>query len=304
MKKFKQLGLIGCGMMGGSFAMAAKRAGIVERVVGYSKSPHNSERAKRMGVIDAVAGSILQAAMGSDLVLVSVPVAATFEVFKALHFGLNPDALVMDVGSTKQSVIDAATKAWGALPPNFVPAHPIAGKEKAGIGAADALLYKGKRVILTPSPEFASGDEDQAGKAKTYLQLATDVWLALDMSVSVMPADKHDAIFAAVSHVPHLLSFAYINGLQMQDAAPDYWKMAGSGFRDFTRIAASDPDVWRDVLIANRKEILKQTGSLQLALSQLEYAMRAGDPTALKALIEQASQARSAWAVQQQPLSN
>lgn len=297
MTQFKQLGLIGCGLMGGSFAMAAKKAGIVERVVGYSKSPHSTERAKQLGVVDAVAGSILQAAMGSDLVLISVPVAATFEVFKALHFGLAPDTLVMDVGSTKQSVMDAVAKACGGLPANFVPAHPIAGKEQAGIAAADALLYKGKQVILTPHADFITSKGEEAARAQTYIQLAKAVWQALGMNVSIMPADKHDAIFAAVSHVPHLLSFAFINGLQMQEANPEYWKMAGSGFRDFTRIAASDPDVWRDILIANRKEILKQTGMLQLALSQLEYAMRAGDPAALKALIEPASQARAAWAM-------
>jgi prephenate dehydrogenase len=300
MKKFKQLGLIGCGMMGGSFALAAKKAGVVERVVGYSKSPQNAELAKQMGVIDASAASILQAAMGSDLVIVSVPVAATFEVFKALQFGLAPDALVMDVGSTKQSVIEAVVKVFGMLPPNFIPAHPIAGKEKAGTAEADVHLYAGKRVILTPSRELSS----DAAIHEKYLQLASDVWRAIGMSVAVMPADQHDAIFAAVSHVPHLLSFAFINSLNAQSAAPDFWKLAGPGFRDFTRIAASDPDVWRDILIANRKEILRQTGAMQLALSQLEYAMRVGDPVALKALIEPASHSRTAWTMNNKAVDN
>lgn len=303
MKKFKQLGLIGCGMMGGSFAMAAKKAGIVERVVGYSKSPNNTERAKQLGVIDIAAASILQAAMGSDLVLVSVPVSAIFAVFKSLQFGLAPDALLMDVGSTKQDALDAASKVWGNLPANFVPAHPIAGKEQAGIEAADVQLYQDRRVILTPCADLLANPQT-THTATSYLQMATTVWQALGMSVSVMDADKHDEIFAAVSHLPHLLSFAFINGLRMQDAAPDYWKMAGPGFRDFTRIAASDSEVWRDILIANRKEVLKQTGALQLALSQLEYAMRMGDPAALKALIEPASQARAAWTMNNKSVSN
>jgi prephenate dehydrogenase len=285
MRKFKQLGLIGCGMMGGSFALAAKKAGLVDFVVGYSKSPQNAEQAKHMKVVDATAASILQAAIGSDLIMVSVPVAATFEVFKALQFGLSPDALIMDVGSTKQSVMEATIKALGVPPSNFVPAHPIAGKEKAGIMEADAGLYLGKRVILTPSDKTAP----------SFVTMATDVWHALGMAVSRMTAEAHDSIFAAVSHAPHLLAFAYINGLNNQSAAADFLKFAGPGFRDFTRIAASDPDVWRDILIANRKEILKQTGAFQMSLSQLEYAMCVGDPAALRALIEPSSTARSLW---------
>jgi prephenate dehydrogenase len=285
MKKFKQLGLIGCGMMGGSFALAAKKAGLVEHVVGYSKSPGNAERAKQMGAVDSTAASILQAAMGSDLILVSVPVAASFEVFKALQFGLQPGVLLLDVGSTKQSVIEAASKAFGTLPFGFVPSHPIAGKEKAGIAHAERGLYLGKRVILTPTSETSDD----------FAQLAAHVWHSVGASVSTMTAEMHDHIFAAVSHVPHLLAFAYINGLRNQPVAEDFWKLAGPGFKDFTRIAASDPDVWRDILIANRKEILKQTGAFQLSLSHLEYAMRDGDPAALKAMIESASTSREQW---------
>lgn len=285
MKTFKQLGLIGCGMMGGSFALAAKKAGLVERVVGYSKSPHNAEQAKQMGAVDITAASILQAAIGSDLILVSVPVAATFEVFKALQFGLQPNALIMDVGSTKQSVIEAATKALGELPSNFVPAHPIAGKEKAGITEADVKLYLGKRVILTPTHITDN----------SFTQQAIEVWQALGTGVSSMTAETHDAIFAAVSHVPHLLAFAYINGLRGQSATDDFWKLAGPGFRDFTRIAASDPDVWRDILMTNRDEILKQTSVFQNSLRQLEHSMMMSDATGLKTLIESASSARGQW---------
>jgi prephenate dehydrogenase len=285
MKKFKQLGLIGCGMMGGSFALAAKKAGLVDCVVGYSKSPQNAEQAKQMKAVDVTAASILQAAIGSDLIMISVPVAATFDVFKALQLGLSSDALIMDVGSTKQSVMAATVRALGVLPPNFVPAHPIAGKEKAGIIEADAALYLRKRVILTPS----------ARTDASCVQLATDVWQALGASVSCMTAKTHDAIFAAVSHVPHLLAFAYINALNSQSAAASFWKFAGPGFRDFTRIAASDPDVWRDILLANQDELLKQTGAFQQSLSQLESAIRVGDPAALRALIEPGSTARSLW---------
>jgi prephenate dehydrogenase len=285
MQKFKQLGLIGCGMMGGSFALALKRAGMVERVVGYSKSPTSTEKAKKMGIIDDAAASILQAVMGSDLVLIAVPVSASGEVFKSLQFGLAKDALVLDVGSTKQNVMIAAEKAFGAMPPNFVPSHPIAGKERAGIAEADVDLYKSKRVILTPTSQTSQG----------ATSLAKEVWHAIGMSVTTMAAEEHDRIFAAVSHFPHLLAFAYINGLAAQDDVDKFLRMAGPGFRDFTRIAASDADIWTDIFMANRLEILKQSSLLRASLLQLEGALQSGRPLAVKELVEIASLARSGW---------
>lgn len=293
MKKFKQLGLIGCGMMGGSFALAAKEAGIVERVVGYSKSPSNSEIAKGMGVIDEIAASALQAVMDSDLVLLSVPVAATSEIFKAIRFGYPSKALVMDVGSTKQDVMEAAEKVFGTVPANFVPSHPIAGKAQAGIREADVNLYKNHRVIVTPTQETNLADVERA----------CDVWHALGMKVSRMNARSHDDIFAAVSHVPHLLSFAFINGLNAQNAAPDFWKLAGPGFRDFTRIAASEPDMWRDILMVNQEAILAQVAQFQKALTQLQDAMRNEDAARVKELIQSASQARAGWVMNAQNIN-
>lgn len=285
MKKFKQLGLIGCGMMGGSFALALKRAGLVERVVGYNKSPNKTETAKRMRIIDDAAASILQAVMGSDLVLIAVPVSATFDVLKAVQFGLSKDALILDVGSTKQSVIQAAENVFGALPAHFVPSHPIAGKEQAGIEAADADLFVGKRVILTPT-------ERTDGSA---IASAIAVWKSLGMSVSQMTSAQHDAVFAAVSHFPHLLTFAYMNSLGAQPDAAQLLQMAGPGFRDFTRIAASDPAIWTDILMANRLEILKQSSALRTSLAQMEIAMQNELSTPLKDLIESASLARGGW---------
>ncbi len=285
MKKFKQLGLIGCGMMGGSFALALKRAGLVERVVGYNKSPSKTETAKRMGIIDDAAASILQAVMGSDLVLIAVPVSATYDVLKSVQFGLNKDALILDVGSTKQSVIQAAETVFGALPSNFVPSHPIAGKEQAGIEAADADLYVGKRVILTPT-----GRTDGSAIAN-----AMAVWKSLGMSVSQMTSTEHDEIFAAVSHFPHLLAFAYMNGIAGQSEARQFLQMAGPGFKDFTRIAAGDPELWSDIFLANSQEILKQSTAMSSSLKKLEDAMRLGSPQTLKELIATASALRSGW---------
>ena len=285
MKKFKQLGLIGCGMMGGSFALALKRAGLVERVVGYNKSPSKTETAKRMGIIDDAAASILQAVMGSDLVLIAVPVSATFDVLKSVQFGLNKEALILDVGSTKQSVIQAAESVFGALPSHFVPSHPIAGKEQAGIEAADADLYVGKRVILTPTELTDSA----------AIENAIAVWQSLGMSVSQMTSTEHDAVFAAVSHFPHLLAFAYMNGLASQSEARQFLQMAGPGFKDFTRIAAGDPELWSDIFLANSQEILKQSGAMSLSLKRLEDAMHSSSPQTLKELIGTASALRSGW---------
>ena len=282
---FQQLGLIGCGMMGGSFALALKRAGLAKRVVGYSKSPSTTERARKLGAIDTAAESALLAVAGSDLVLIAVPVAATETTLKAIRHGIEPGALLMDVGSTKRDVVDAARRVLRERIPCFVPAHPIAGKESAGIQNADADLYRGRQVILTPLPQT-----DAEG-----VQKATDVWSALGAQVLKMTPENHDAAFAAVSHLPHLLAFAYFSAVVNQPAGRDFLSLAGPGFRDFTRIAASSPDVWRDILVANREEVLKQSQLFRHALDALELVMRSGNAEALEDLIRGPSEGRANW---------
>src|SRR6476661_679669 len=251
----EQLGLIGCGLMGGSFALALKRAGLVKRVVGYSKSPSTTERARQMGVIDVAAPSALLAVSGADIVLVAVPVAASEATFKAIRHLVTKDMLIMDVGSTKRDVIDAARRALRDHVGSFVPCHPITGKEVSGVEHADVDLYGGKQVIITPV------ERTQV----VQLRKATQVWEALDCKVVQMSPDAHDAAFAAVSHLPHLMAFAYMNGITGQPHGKDYLPLAGPGFRDFTRIAGSDPKLWRDVLLANRKELLLQTAAFRAA---------------------------------------
>ena len=282
---FNQLGLIGCGLMGGSFALALKRAGLVKRVIGYSKSPSTTERAKKLGVIDDTAESALLAVSGSDIVLIAVPVAATEATFKAIRHLVEPGVLFMDVGSTKRDVVDAARRVLKERIPSFVPAHPIAGKEVAGIAHADAALYAGRQVILTPlnstNPEL--------------VQKATDVWSAIGAQVLKMTPENHDAAFAAVSHLPHLLAFAYFSAVVKQPAGKDFLALAGPGFRDFTRIAASDPTVWRDILVSNREEILKQSLRFRHTLDALEHVIRSGNVEALEDLLRQAADARGAW---------
>ena len=282
---FNQLGVIGCGMMGGSFALALKRAGLAKRVVGYSKSPSTTAKAKELGVIDVAAESALLAVSGSDIVLIAVPVAASEATFKAIRHLVEPGVLVMDVGSTKRDVVDAARRVLKERVSSFVPAHPIAGKEAAGIAHADAALYTGRQVILTPIPQTAP----------ELIQKATDVWAAIGSQVLRMTPENHDAAFAAVSHLPHMLAFAYFNAVAKQPAGRDFLSLAGPGFRDFTRIAASDPAIWRDIMLSNREELLKQAQRFRHALDAMEHVIKSGNSEALEDLIRGASDARGSW---------
>ncbi|MDP3651175.1 MAG: prephenate dehydrogenase/arogenate dehydrogenase family protein [Rhodoferax sp.] len=284
---FEQLGLIGCGLMGGSFALALKRAGLVKRVVGYSKSPSTTERARAMGVIDVEAPSALLAVSGADIVVIAVPVAATEATFKAIKHLVTPNMLIMDVGSTKRDVIDAGRRALREHIGCFVPAHPIAGKEVSGVEHADADLYTGRQVILTPIERTMT----------VQLQKAVDVWSALGCRVLQMSPEQHDAAFAAVSHLPHLIAFALMNSISGQPQGKDYLSLAGPGFRDFTRIAASDPKVWRDIMVSNREELLAQSKIFQRNLQALELMISSGNAEALEGLLEQASNTRGNWSM-------
>ncbi len=287
---FEQLGIIGCGLMGGSFALALKRAGLVKKVVGYSKSPASVEHACLMGIVDEPAESAMQAVVGSDIVLIAVPVAATETTFKAIQHLVTADMLIMDVGSTKRDVIDAGRRALRERIGSFVPAHPIAGKEVSGIEHADADLYHGKQVILTPIERTLA----------PQLQKATDVWTALGCRVIRMSPESHDAAFAAVSHLPHLISFAFMNAIAGQLQGKDYLGLAGPGFRDFSRIAAGDAKMWRDVMLSNHEELLAQVKIFQRSLQAFELVIASGNSEALEGMIEQASRARSQWRMAQQ----
>ena len=284
---FEQLGLIGCGLMAGSFALAMKRAGLVKRVVGYSKSPSTTERARTMGVIDVEAPSALMAVSGSDIVLLGVPVSATEASLKAIRHMITPNMLIMDVGSTKRDVVDAARRVLREQIGGFVPAHPIAGSEAAGVDNANVDLYVGKQIILTPIERTRT----------VQLQQAVDLWTALGCHVVKMSPEAHDAAFAAVSHLPHLLAFALMNGIVSQPQGREFLSLAGPGFRDFTRIAASEPKIWRDIMMANREELLEQSKIFQRALQALEQTIAGGNAQALENLITQASQTRTHWRI-------
>ncbi|MDO5654453.1 MAG: prephenate dehydrogenase/arogenate dehydrogenase family protein [Brachymonas sp.] len=282
---FNRLALIGCGLMGGSLALAMQRAKLVRQVVAYSLSEATLQTALEAGVIHAAASSAAEAVAQADLVVVAVPVAATESVLRSFSDSLPVHAIVMDVGSTKQNVIEAAEATLGERIGQFVPAHPIAGKEVAGIAHADADLYRGKQVILTPSRNTRIG----------ALQQVTALWEALGCKVQTMTPQAHDAAFAAISHLPHLTAFALMHSILNQDGAADILALGGSGFRDFTRIAAGDPEMWRDIFLCNREEVLQQLDALVDALHSFARAIEDGDSARLQALITEASAARSQW---------
>ncbi len=281
----KRLAVIGCGLIGGSFALAMKGAGLVDSVIGLSNSTRSLDKARALGVIDEAAASPGEAAEGADVILVSVPVAATEAVLRGVRDVMRHDALLMDVGSTKRDVVDTARRVLRERLMNFVPAHPIAGKEVAGVEHADARLYQSRQVILTPIGQTSPG----------LLRTAEALWQAVGAQVRQMSPENHDATFAAVSHLPHLLAFAYFNAMLGQPAGADYLAMGGPGFRDFTRIAASDPTVWRDILSANREEVLKQSQRFRHALEAMEHVMRSNNLEALEGLIRIASDGRAHW---------
>ena len=275
--------------MGSSFALAMKRAGLVKRIVGYSKSPSTTAKALQLGVIDVEAASALQAVSGSDIVLIAVPVAATDGTFKAIKHLITPDMLIMDVGSTKTDVVESAQRILGSLVGSFVPAHPIAGKEVSGVENADVNLYNGRQVIFTP-----------IGRTLTaQLSRAESVWTALGCNVQSMSPEAHDAAFAAVSHLPHLLAFAMMNSIGAQKNADDFLSLAGSGFRDFTRIAAGDPEMWHDIFMANRTQLLAQIDTFKQTLQGFETSLLASDSVRLEAAIASASKRRVQWRLTQ-----
>jgi prephenate dehydrogenase len=271
--------------MGGSFALAAKRAGWAPHIVGYSASESSRQKALSMGVIDQAVDSIAQAVQGADLVLLAVPVKATEACFQAIAPALKPDALLMDVGSTKSDIVASALSTLGNKLGCFVPVHPIAGKEVAGVEHSDADLYKDRALIVTPMESSGA----------TQVELAKQIWKSLGSYITELTPAAHDAAFAAVSHLPHVLSYAIIRGIFQQHNGPDLIALGGPGFRDFSRIAASDPVVWRDILTTNRDQVLLQIRHFKDALSDFEKAIQDNEPQALEDMIRQASDLRFNW---------
>ena len=279
--------------MGGSFALSLKKKGLVTHIIGYDANQEAMDLAKSMGVIDSISSSACECAQGSDAILLAVPVSATETTLAAMLPALSNDTLVMDVGSTKQEVAQIALDILGKrnLAHCFVPAHPICGREVSGVQHALSDLFERKKVILTP---HAALDADPAAAA-TRLARAKDVWQSLGCEVFVMSPQEHDATFAAVSHLPHFAAFAGLLSLLHQTQGLNYMQFGGTGFSDFTRIAASDPVMWRDILLSNKKEVLLQSRLLRQQLELMESFVAADDGVALQACLSRASAARAEW---------
>ncbi len=285
MKRIGRLVVIGVGLIGGSAALALRAAGMVGHVTGVGRSQANLDDALRLGIIDEATGDYARALAAADVVLVATPVAQMPAVFAGIAPHLQPAAIVTDAGSTKQDVIAAARAALGTKFAQFVPAHPISGTEHAGAAAAFPELFRGRRVVLAPEPET-----DKASAATVAA-----LWEATGASVSVMSAARHDSIFAAVSHLPHLLAFALVEELALRPDAPEYFDFAAGGFRDFTRIASSSPEMWRDIAIANRDALLAELRRYREQLERMERMIQASDANGLGSLFATARAARNDW---------
>jgi len=277
-----KLAVIGVGLIGGSFALALKQAKKVTKVVGVGRNAANLKLALERGVIDAIAADPGAAARDADLVLVAAPVAQFPAIFAALA---ESKALITDGGSTKRDVIAAARKALGKRIARFVPAHPIAGAEKSGAAAARAELFQDRRVVLTPLKE----------NARASVAAVEAAWSACGAKVSRMDAEEHDAVLAAVSHLPHVLAYALVHDVAKRNNSAQLFSFAAGGFRDFTRIASSHPEMWRDICLANRDRLLQELKLYANELGSIRRLLDKGDGAGLEKLFAAAREARDKW---------
>jgi prephenate dehydrogenase len=277
--------IFGVGLIGGSFALALKRARAAGSIVGMGRSQQALERALELGIVDAVGASMADAMRGADLVLIAAPVAQTGAILAALLPYLEPDTVVTDAGSTKSDVVAAARAALGPQVAQFVPGHPIAGRESNGPDAAIADLYRGKKAVLTPLAE-----NTQAG-----IERVAAAWSACGAVIHRLTPQEHDKVFAAVSHLPHLLAYALVDDIANKPHAGLLFQYAASGFRDFTRIAGSSPEMWRDISLANHTALLGELDAYLAQLTGLRAMLAAGDGAAIEAVYANAQRARQQW---------
>jgi len=282
---FQRVAVVGVGLIGGSFALALKEAKACGHVVGVGRSPANLKLALARGAIDSISTDPALAAEGADLVLVASPVGQFEKIFRAVAGSLKPDAVLTDAGSTKRDVVAAARKALKKKIGQFVPAHPIAGAEKSGAGAANAELFRGRRVVITPLKENAPAAIEKVNQA----------WSTCGARTSQMTPEQHDAVFAAVSHLPHLLAYALVHEVNGRKNAAELFSFAAGGFRDFTRIASSHPEMWRDICVANADKLGAELASYSKKLAAVKKLLSRGDAKALEKLFAEARDARDGW---------
>jgi prephenate dehydrogenase len=282
---FGTLTVYGVGLIGGSFALALKAAGAVKRVLGVGRSRANLDAAQRAGVIDAIATDDRQAVADADLVLLAMPVGQMGEVMAQIAPYLSDSVVITDAGSTKRDVVELARRHLARVLPRFVPAHPIAGAERSGATAARADLFHGRHLLITP----------QAESDPRALALVRGAWELCGMRVSTMNAEAHDQVLACVSHVPHVLSYALVHELAQRTNAEQLFALAAGGFRDFTRIAGSSPEMWRDICLSNRDLILDELARYRVELDRIAESLEAADGPALERIFAAAREARNRW---------
>lgn len=288
--------IFGVGLIGGSVALALKKVHFVSHIVGVGRNQLGLEKALQIGVIDSICdmqkanvhnnSSLVKSIADADMILIAAPVAQTKSILQSIQPHLQLQTVITDVGSTKSDVLACAREILGVQFNQFVGGHPIAGAEKSGVAAATADLFIGKNVVLTPTAETN----------KHALDSVMQFWQACGANVSEMTAENHDAIFAAVSHLPHLLAFALVDEIAKRPNAKELFSFAASGFRDFTRIAGSHPEMWRDISLANKTALLSELSAYQLELNTLKILLENEDGQGLQALFERASVARNNWA--------
>jgi prephenate dehydrogenase len=281
-----KLALVGCGLLGGSLAAAWRARGLAAHIRGFDHDPQRLSQALGLGFIDTAAATLAEAVADADCIVLAVPVGAIAELFAALAVHARADAIITDVGSTKGALMHSARAGLGRTYPRYVPAHPIAGGALPGLAHAGPELFAGRWVITTP-------DEQTDAAALARIE---HCWRACGAVIERMDADEHDRVFAAVSHLPHVLAFALVHQIAGQADGARKLQFAGAGFRDFTRIAASDATMWRDIALANRAALGSELALFRAGLETLQAALAAGDGAALDRLFARASQVRRAQA--------
>jgi prephenate dehydrogenase len=282
---FDKVVVVGVGLIGGSFALALKQAHAAKTIVGMGRSPKAMARALELGIVDAVSDSPQEAMRGADLVLLAAPVAQTGPILAALLPWLEPQTVVTDAGSTKCDVVASARAVLGERIAQFVPGHPIAGRESNGPDAALAGLYRGKKTVITALPE----------NPPALVERVAAAWRLCGAIIHCLSPQEHDKVFAAVSHLPHLLAYALVDDIAVKPHAGLLFQYAASGFRDFTRIAGSSPEMWRDISLANRDALLTELDAYLAQLAKLRAQLAAADGAGLEAVYANAQRARREW---------
>ncbi len=279
----KKICIIGVGLIGGSFAVGLKKANKVDMVVGFGRNENNLIKAQELGVIDKFSLDIAQALNGVDLVLIATPVNSFKAILEMIKPHINEQMIISDVGSTKASIVKIAKEVFGEIPQNFIPAHPIAGKEQSGVEAADANLFQNKRLIITPEKNTNIDS----------IVIISDLWESVGAKVEIMDIEKHDDLLAMTSHLPHMLAFSLMDYLM--NSNPDACHYAAGGFKDFSRIASSDAVMWRDICINNPEQIVKHIEGYQQGLDKISNLIKTNQPEALEQLFRDAKSARDSW---------